>query len=521
MKRRKFIQATTASTVSLPILLNGMQVSAITSSPLFQHLNTDNDRVLVLIQLIGGNDGLNMLVPLDQYDNLANARANVILPESSVLSVDNTNGLHPVMTGIKSLYDDAKIGIVQSVGYPNQNRSHFRSTDIWTSGSGADEYISTGWMGRYFDTQHPDFPNDYPNADHPDPIALTMGFLVSETCQGVAANFSMALTDPFTLGQLATGEGSTPPNTPYGDELTFLRDTIAQTNAYADTIVDAANSGSNMANYPADNRLAQQLKNVALLISGGLKTKVYVVALGGFDTHANQVDPTDTTTGIHANLLKTVSDAVAVFQEDLKLLGLEDRVLGMTFSEFGRRIISNFSVGTDHGTAAPLMVFGKCIKPGILGDNPEIPAQPDVQDGVPMQFDFRSVYGSVLMDWFEVPENDVKNILYPDFQYIPMLDPCAVSSTKESESYYTEEINAYNFPNPFGNYTTIAFESENEWVRVSIFDSLGHELRVLADRKFASGTHQLQFEAHDLPAGNYFFRIQMEGKQKTKLMVRR
>ncbi len=516
MKRRKFLQTTSAA--SIPLFLGGMKVGALPKSSFFPTIN-DSDRVLVLIQLNGGNDGLNTLIPLDQYSNLANARQNILIPENNVLQLEDGIGLHPVMTGMKSLYDNAKMNIVQSVGYPNQNRSHFRSLDIWTSGSDANEFLTTGWLGRYFNDLHPDFPGDYPNEECPDPFAITLGSIVSETCQGPSTNFSMALADPNNLTTIIEGEeGSLDLNTCYGYELDFLRTSIKQTNAYSESIETAANNGNNIAQYPGDNRLAEQLKIIAQLISGGLQTQVYVVNLGGFDTHAAQIADS-TTTGLHADLLKTLSDAVAAFQEDLQLLALDERVVGMTFSEFGRRIRSNDSLGTDHGTAAPLFVFGSCINAAIIGNNPEIPEQVDNQEGVPMQYDFRSVYGSILMDWFEVSEEDVKSLLFEEFQHIPIIQLCTSTSTIDPAKE-GGEIETYNFPNPFKDWTTIVFTTKNEWARVSIYDVLGNELQVLAERQFSAGEHKINFEARHLPAGNYYYRIVTKDRQKTRGMVK-
>ena len=518
MKRRNFLRASSA--MSLPFFTNGLPISALMRSTAFNTLNGDSDRVLVLIQLNGGNDGLNTLVPIDQYDKLANVRPNIILPEDSLLKLNDTNGLHPVMTGLADIYENAKLKIVQSVAYPNQNRSHFRSTDIWTSGSAADDFITTGWLGRYFDKQYAGFPANYPNSDCPDPFAITIGNQVSGTCQGIAGNFSLAVNNPSDLGQLPVGqEGSVDPNSCYAREIDYLRTTIAQSNAYATVINAAADNGSNLANYPADNRLAGQLKTVAQLIAGGLQTKVYVVSLGGFDTHANQVNLGDVTGGDHANLLKTLSDAVAVFQEDLKLLDLEKRVIGMTFSEFGRRIQSNAALGTDHGTAAPLMLFGSCVQAGILGDNPEISDQVDPQEGVAMQYDFRSVYGSVLMDWFGVEESEVRSLLYQDFQYLPLLQLCQSVATEDPVAD-ADSLNLSCFPNPFQDWTTIRFTTNKEWARISIFDALGSELKVLSEQQFPAGEHQLRWDSETLPKGTYFCRIVTKERQKTKRLVK-
>ncbi len=519
MKRRKFLKATSTA-VSLPVLLNGMGVQAITKSALFSGLSDESDRVLILIQLNGGNDGLNSIIPLDQYDNLANARSNIVIPENSILDINNNVGFHPSMTGMKSLFDEGLMSVVHSVGYANQNRSHFRSTDIWQTASEPDEFLTTGWLGRFLEKDHPSFPEDYPNDSFPDPFALTIGSVVSETCQGTGGNFSLAINDPFNLNPLATGSEDDVPDNYYGEELTFLRQTIEQTNAYSEIITDAANMGNNMGAYPEDNRLAQQLKNVALLIAGGLKTKIYIVSLGGFDTHANQTTDSPTE-GAHADLLLTVSDAVNAFQNDLKLLGLDNRVLGMTFSEFGRRIRSNASLGTDHGDAAPLMLFGSCLNnPGFIGTNPEIPANVGVQDGVAMQYDFRDVYGSVLMDWFDVEEGDVKNILYQGFQYIPVLDPCEIVNTNEAELEESSLKIHKNFPNPFSNLTTIEFQCGREHIKLSVFDGRGQQVATLVNKTLDQGTHKVQFDGSNLPAGNYYYHLQANGQQRTKLMVK-
>lgn len=498
------------------MLLGGFSLRAMPKSSLFSAISAENDKVLVLIQLNGGNDGLAMITPLDQYDRLANARGNILIPQASLLEIGQNQALHPSMGGIRALFDEGKMGVVQAVGYPNQNRSHFRSSDIWTSGSPADEYWATGWLGRHFQVGQPNFPEGYPNAEYPDPFALTLGGNVTETCQGNAANFSMAINDPFNLSPLTNGGSDTPPNTPYGEELTFLRQSIDSTNAYASVITDAANGATNLAAYP-DTDLAAQLKNVALLIAGGLRTKVYVVNLGGFDTHAGQV-VTDPMFGTHSELMQTLSDAVAAFQQDLTLLGIEKRVATMTFSEFGRRIRSNDSLGTDHGDAAPLMLFGSCVKPGFTGDSPEIPENPDVQEAVAMQYDFRNVYGSVLMDWFEVSQADVQGILFPEFSYIPLLDGCKISDTHYLPA---PEIMLTPYPNPFSQTVNVSFSCANEHVRLSLFNGAGQELKLLVNKRLAAGEHKIEIDSSHLSAGNYYLHLRLEhGRQKSKLVVK-
>ena len=516
MKRRNFLH-TTGAALSIPVLLNGLPLSAVGRSSFFPSFNDDSDRVLVLVQMNGGNDGLSMIIPRDQYSELFNARSNVLIPENSILPVTDEVGFHPVMTGLRSLYDEGHVGIVQSVGYPNQNRSHFRSSDIWFTGSPPDEFWNTGWLGRYLDTEVVDYPEGYPNADNPDPFAITIGNVVSETCQGAVANYALTIRDPFSLSPLFEGSPTDVPESPYGEELAFLRTSIAQTNAYGEVVTAAAEKAKNMAEYP-DTNLGEQLKTVALLIAGGLRTKVYVVNIGGFDTHANQVMDGDKTLGEHAELLQNLSEAIAAFQKDINLLGLQERVAGMTFSEFGRQIASNESFGTDHGTAAPLILFGSCVTPVITGENPDIPAQVDRGEGVPMQIDFRDVYGSLLVDWFGVSQEDIKNLFYSGFSYMPLMTGCKPVSTKPE--LLSEDLLLSNYPNPFPTQTTIKFQNPGGHVRLSIYNAMGSELHVLVNKRLDAGEHQFRFDGSHLPAGNYYYRLQVEGMFQTKRMIK-
>lgn len=519
MKRRQFIQSSIAA--SIPMMLNGFQVAAFPKSLALGSLNENSDRVLVLVQMNGGNDGLSTFIPIDQYANLMVHRPNILIPENSILPFDGVVGVHPSLTGVKTLYEQSKLGVIQSVGYPNQNRSHFRSMDIWTTGSDADEYLNDGWMGRYFDAIYADYPNSYPNSEYTDPFAISIGALVSVSCQGANANFSMAVLDPFAFSTLPESIQNEDTESRYGEELDFLRKSINQTNAYSETITSAAENATNLSSlYADDNPLAQQLKIVAQLIAGGLQTKVYVVNLDGFDTHAKQVEGNDLLQGKHTTLLQQVSDAIFAFQDDLQLLGLEERVLGMTITEFGRRIKSNNSFGSAHGTASPLMVFGTCVNSTILGDSPAIAGEVLTSEGVPMQFDFRSVYASILMDWFGASEELVKTILIEDFQYLPIVEACNSISTSVRPIETQEELICTNHPNPFTDWTSFTFQTKNEWIRLSIFDALGQEVKVITNRKFKAGEHTIKVEIRSLPIGNYYYRLATLYQQKTKLMVK-
>ncbi|MBC7720580.1 MAG: DUF1501 domain-containing protein, partial [Pedobacter sp.] len=212
-------------------------------------------------------------------------------------------------------------------------------------------------------------------------------------------------------------------NTRWGEQLDYIEEMAQKTDQYSTVIKKAALKVTKQSDkYPAQgkNPLADQLKVVARLIAGGLQTKVYMVNTGSFDTHANQTDDVDKTIGTHANLLKRVSEAIKVFMDDLTYLNVGDRVMGMTFSEFGRRIKSNASGGTDHGVAAPLFYFGHNIKSNVFGINPIIPTNPTVNDNVYMQNDFRSVYSSILKQWFKLDEKNVNNVLMGNFNNLSM-----------------------------------------------------------------------------------------------------
>jgi uncharacterized protein (DUF1501 family) len=430
MKRRDFLKVSQA--LSLPFLLNGFPLTASARNPLLHLLReqtANNGKVLVLIQMNGGNDGLNTLIPLDQYSQLMNARSNIVIPAGKTLALNGVpqTGLHPAMGGIQTLYNNGQANIVQAVSYPNQSYSHFRSTDIWFTGSAATEYLNTGWLGRSLESNYPGYPDNYPSSDMPDPLAIQIGSQASLVTQCSTINTAVTVTDPDSFYNLVSGDVDAAPDTPYGHELTFLRLIRQQTNSYTGVISNAFNATANLVAYPDGNSLADQLKIIARLIKGGLKTPVYVVSHpSSFDTHATQVDPTDTTKGTHANLLGILSDAVSSFQQDLVAMNISDRVASMTFTEFGRRIKSNDSLGTDHGAGTPVFFFGTNLNPVIIGSNPQIPVNATSDDQVTMQNDFRAVYYSVLKDWFMLSDDQLISVLPDPYTTLPIFKQIAL-----------------------------------------------------------------------------------------------
>jgi uncharacterized protein (DUF1501 family) len=506
MKRRNFIKRL-STTVVLPGLAGAVYAGKMSPVQMLNIIaNAGNeDRVLVLIQLKGGNDGLNTLIPLDQYDLYSAARPEVVISKENVLSLNNfpASGLHPAMGKIRQLFNSNQVKIIQGVGYPNQNFSHFRSTDIWLSASDAQDFVTTGWAGRYLDMLFPGFPIGYPNANQPDPPAVEINSALSLGFNGIEMNLSMSVTDPEKFYQLLQGTETEVPDTPAGRELSYIRTTATQSNQYAQALKKAAETvGSQSPGYPAKgtNSLADQLKIVASLIAGGLKSRVYLVSLNGFDTHNAQVETDNHQLGKHADLLTKLSEGVSAFLADLEYLNIADRVLTMTFSEFGRRIKSNKSYGTDHGAASPLFIFGKNVVPGIEGVNPTIPPSPTVNSNVPMQFDFRSVYYSVLEQWFGVDKQTLQMIMLKEFPSIPII--------KKSETGLQTQQGGknplQNYPNPFRDKTTLEFETGGDDTRIEIVDFKGALIEVLTDKTYSSGVYKIELDTMQYQQGVYY-----------------
>ena len=343
--------------------------------------------VLVLIQLAGGNDGLNTVVPYED-DRYYRLRPTLGIPKDQVLKLDARVGFSPACTGLHRLAQEGKLAIIQNVGYPNPNRSHFRSTDIWETASDSNETVFTGFIGRYFD-------NCCSGAPAPaEPLGVHLTGEVPEVflADREHPTFGVAPFGGRRQGRENLDLLEKLLHQPGGDEnesASYLRHTMMDalvTERRVQRLLDDYRPG---AEYPRDP-FALELRNVAALIAGGLSTRVYFVSLGSFDTHVNQL-------GWQEALLRTLGDGLAAFQRDLEAHRLADQVTAMTFSEFGRRPMENDGKGTDHGTAAPLFVMGARVKGGLHG------APPDLNVGrnqdLAYQIDFRQVYATVIDRW--------------------------------------------------------------------------------------------------------------------------
>ncbi len=418
ISRRKFLKRS-GKAAGASIALGGYLARAYsqetTVGPMGATGLTDTDRILVIVRLDGGNDGLNTLIPF-RNDSYYNARPTLGIPANEVLpnKLDDDRALHPALTGFKQLHEEGGLLSIQGVGYPNPDRSHFRSTDIWMTGSNTDEFLTTGWLGRYLDAVNPDFPNTL--SEHP--LAIDVGPVLSLALIGKRGGMGIALRNPREFSSLVNLGNQiiedTRIKTPAGFELDFIRQINKESIQYSDELKVANERGSNKIDYPGTT-LAGQLALIARLIDGGMQSRVYLVSQRGYDTHSNQLDR-------HTNLMTDLNDAVFAFQQDVAALGHSRRVLGMTVSEFGRRVKENGSAGTDHGTSAPVFLFGTELASGVLGPNPDF-ISVDSRGDFFHSYDFRQVYASILNQWFEIPEPITRAILPSASDLLPIVRP--------------------------------------------------------------------------------------------------
>jgi uncharacterized protein (DUF1501 family) len=575
MKRRDFIQKLSMAT--LPFTLGGIPMRVMAENALTRMASQGtNDNVLVILQMHGGNDGLNAVIPITDYNLYYSKRPNIAIPLKnsvrkmikldSTLPPDAQVGLHPDMIGIKDLYDRGRMAIIQGVSYKNNNGSHFRGRDISFMGVSFDEYKSSGWIGRYLGKYVDEkfspnkYPNDFPIKDvMDDPLAIEMGndvSLIFHQDMNIPASISIGDGTPEDFNKLVNGlkgleeEKNIDPfgyppdllkDSPYGKEIIWILGLEEKTKNYAARLAEVFAKGKETTvtypeNYPFNaptgslkNGLTRQLKTIAQLLAGGVKTKVFMVSIGGFDTHANQVESYDPTMGTHAALMYHISSAMQAFQNDLKSRGsLEDRVLTVTTSEFGRRIESNGSYGTDHGTGAPMYIFGKGVKPGLVGKVPDL-----TKDNVDMQYDYRQVYSSILRDWMGVAEQVIVDDVFFGKNFFTGEREEDKTKNYNNLIVATDVITGVQdnfigarfelgdcFPNPAKESTTIKFKINNtNHVNLSILDNTGSVAKVVLNEEKEEGEHAVSVSVTDLPAGIYFYKLKTGFLNETKKLI--
>lgn len=498
MKRRSFLRhAFHAAAVPGVFSSLGFTMPGKRSMEYFLRLAAESDRVLVMVYLDGGNDGLNTVVPLNYMSELNSVRPRVVLDENDILPLAQSEvGFHPALSGLKDLYSENRLQIIQNVGYDNPNFSHFRSTDIWVSGSDADQIIDTGWMGRHLETQYPEYPESYPTNDMQDPLAVEMGYGSSLLFQGSNALTSFTLRNADSFYQLLDNVEQEAPDTPAGEKLKFVRLIAQQSQQYGERIVNLASSINQHQYYPS-TELAQQLKIVSKLIAAGSRTPVYLVRLGGFDTHEGQVEA-DHSRGQHTYLLETLNDAIVAFMNDLEFHNIGNKVLGMTFSEFGRTILSNASNGTDHGTAAPMFFFGNKVRGGVTGSNPVIDRSMNYYDNLPHEFDFRQMYNSVLDQWFGVEQDTRNSVLLGSFDTVEIIGDPAITLSAREEHKLTV------YPNPVQDMATVSFTGDGSPVDVNLMDLQGRVVSSIFRGNSQNGRNDFSWNASQLKNGRYF-----------------
>lgn len=534
MKRRNFLKIFPAASVT-PFVVNGHSLRPFANSKMARILSACEgveDRVLVLIQLKGGNDGINALIPLNQYDTYANLRPSIKIPETSLVNLDTTLGnneqigLHPSLQSLKAMYDQGNAAIVQGAGYQNMNQSHFKGTDLWLSGgdsTSANSSIPSGWMGRSLQAFFPDITGA-PTAEMPDPLGIqigdsnpSLGFHTETEHQNV---INLSGQDASGFYSLILTIGGAPilnvPDTHQGEELAYIMGVEQSTSLYAQRISQVFNAGSNAVNsYPTDAVLGDQLKTIARLIKGGCKTKIYLCQLGGFDTHSAQILNGMPLTGDHANLLKALADSVKAFLDDLEGLGLADRVVACTFSEFGRCARENGSDGTDHGTLAPMFIFGKNVDAGVQGTNVNLSNLTDDNQLQGVQHDYRQVFATLLQDWLGAGTDVLVQAMFEGYTKLSVVDSVAVVTP---DCYLPQTVGVFDvpgpaaalsvFPNPAAVAAEVTMQSASAFDARLTLHSLGGGLVTALNVQVEPGANLFYLDVASLPAAPYFVRLE-------------
>ncbi len=543
MERRKFIKL---SATASAIALTPFEMRGIIEMEGVQNCDFTGRR-LILINLDGGNDGLNTLVPVNQYDIYSNLRPTIKVPESGInkyLPLDNSLaenmqlGLHPSLNEFKNLYDSGKMRLLQSVGYPSQNKSHFASSDIYMTGNDGNGWgngKTSGWIGRYMEQMYADeLGNSYPFAVQMGNVKNSLGF---HGLQEHGMNMNITNQDAAGFYSVINGLGGEAPSnipmdTDFGIELDYVVETDKLANVYAGAISDAFNNGSNSITYP-DTNLSDQLKTVARLIKGGLESKIYMVRIKGFDTHANQLQAgSGDILGRHNSLLNELNGAVGAFMSDIEGLGIDDDVVAMTYSEFGRKAAENGNLGTDHGEVAPMFVFGKAVEGGVCGVNPDLSEATHENNWQieTVQYDYRAVFGTILKEWMGGGEsvidqtffdhtntssfNDsiVSEVIKPEYK----IDLNCLDSITEEVDIINKDLTWFASPNPCINNLTLRCDDDIEKASIKIFTQSGQLVKAV-NTDYLNG--MIRLDLSSLSSGVYTLSISAGSKNSEILKV--
>lgn len=512
MKRRTFIQKLAATGMILPMAMGFPRLRAFAqppeNSPFTKLAAAQSDRILIIIRIAGGNDGLNTIVPYTNaayYAARSEGAVSIAENEAVKLPGSDTLGLHPELSPLKQLFEEKKLAIVQNVAYPNQNLSHFRSTDIWLSGSDANVYSQAGWYAKYLEEIYPDYPDTLPAM----PFAIELGTYLSTTLIGEKNNMGIAITDLSYVPGMPDSDHLA--DNHEGDEEKYVREIMRQTNVFSNSIIAAAiKQSTNKAVYPTGNKLADALAAIVRVIAGGLTTQMYIVNVGGYDTHSSQLVQ-------QANLHKQFAEALLAFQRDIEAFGLDKRIALMTISEFGRRVASN-GTGTDHGAASPIFALGTSVNGGFYGREPNL-EDLDNNGNLKMEYDFRQLYASVLSQWFGAADSELTPGPLPrTFAQLPVFQRLATGAN-ESGTFAANGLSlGQNYPNPAIAETIIPFEGIGPNIIATLTISTIEGREILREQ-LTSGQTALRIDVRKMPAGAYIYEIRNGSARITRSMT--
>jgi len=503
----------------------------------------DNDGILIIIQMFGGNDGLNTIIPADDPEyvkirpNIAVRKDNPDTTKRPVRILNSDMYFHPALVngvhknGFLGLIDSGRLAVIQGTGYENPNLSHFRSTDIWLSGLNSSDpstRLNEGWLGRYFEKANPDFPLSLPDY----PLSIQLGGSLSMLFQSEKGDMGIAIGDVDAFVKEGATNSKSPymiGSSPFANEYNYIRSVFQKGDKYNNVIKEAWNKGTNSKGIDfaiangAKGSLVRQMGIISRLISGGLKTKVYLANIGGFDTHVQQQDTSNN--GQHPALLNQLANAISMFMDDAVQQGFANRVVGLTVSEFGRRPYENGSNGTDHGTTSVQFAFGTRVQANVFGANPDfsdLDRNGDFAFDLNRNIDYRRLYSEIIQTWFGGSADDSKSILRERVVPLPYLQSPISSINDPILAFgntgirYSENLNA-----PNNGY--IHFEASKDcMVQIRLYDALGAYAGTLLDAQVQAGRHAIPIDLSTYSSGMYICELSSgQYRHTTSIFVRK
>jgi uncharacterized protein (DUF1501 family) len=507
--RRSFLQALGLASVG-SMTIGKINAAVTTVTPLSAAIAaSESENILVLVRLKGGNDGLNTVVPYYDYDKYANLRPSLKLSTNNSFALSSDFRMPNYMNPLEPFWREGKMKVVHGVGYENQSLSHFSSADIWSSAGNKGEVLQTGIFGRYYEELYPDYLLNPPE----NPPAIQIGGQSNLMFVGEQSSYAFSVANIGQLTQIAENGAAYDmqhlPACDYGSQLGFVRSVNNSTYNYANIIGDSYDKSINDVEYET-NKISKQLALVARLIKGGLKTKIYMVTLDGFDTHANQADS-------HQRLMTNLTTAITNFYNDLAAQNRDSNVLAMTISEFGRRAKENASKGTDHGAASTMLLFGNALNgSGFVGNHPNL-NDLDHHGNLKPNVDFREVYASILENLFCIDSAVVDETLLKNYNRVNLGIRC---SSKEPDDLITNGFKHY--PIYANNTVYVEFVLLNAMqVDIQLINILGQHIGTIHKERHVSGTYRVDLNPNGniYSSGQYIYRIIADGKAYSKSII--